>query len=34
MKKKTVPMTVGKHVITCTTAEGVSASVRVTVTEE
>ena len=31
-KPKTVPMTVGRHVITCTTAEGVSASVRVTVT--
>ena len=31
---KTVPMTVGKHVISCTTAEGVSASVRITVTEE
>ena len=30
---KTVPMTVGRHVITCTTAEGVSASVRITVTE-
>ena len=31
---KTVPMTVGKHVISCTTAEGVSASVRVTVTAD
>ena len=30
---KTVPMTVGKHVISCTTAEGVSASVRITVSE-
>ena len=30
---KTMPMTLGKHVISCTTAEGVSASVRVTVTE-
>ena len=32
-KPKTVPMTVGRHVISCTTAEGVSASVRITVTE-
>ena len=32
-KPKTVPMSLGKHVISCTTAEGVSASVRITVTE-